>query len=227
MTTLYHFWSSHEARRVWLALHCKGVSFDDRPLSYDDDDTFFELGVARAVPLLELDEGTRLGDAWDILWRVDELFPQAPALRAEIVDADAWQALRTWRERAEPILARLYAPLAPAYHDVAGHETTLAAYKAEVERRFGMGVEALANDRYAGYEQLARLSRLPELARHLARNGYYLGTLSIADLVLTADLHPLQLLDGVSLPIELMYYFKRVERACGADLGAGLASRGG
>lgn len=224
MTTLYHFWSAPEARRVWLALACKQVPFADRALAYDDDETFFELGVARAVPLLVLDDGTRLCDPWDILARVDTLFPQGPALRQGRIDDDAWQALRAWREQAEPILARLYAPLRPAYQDIAASAATLAAYKAETAHRFGLSVEALANDRYAGYAQFASLTRLPELARHLGRRQFYSGTLSIADLVLAADLHPLQLLDGVSLPIDLMYYFKRVERACGTNLDAGLTT---
>ncbi len=90
--------------------------------------------------------------------------------------------------------------------------------------RYGLSLEALANDRYAGYQQLERLSRLTELARHLSRNRFYSGAISIADLLLTADLFPLQLHDGLSLPVDLMYYLERVQETCGLDLRQGLVT---
>ncbi len=85
-----------------------------------------------------------------------------------------------------------------------------------------MSLEALANDRYEGYEQLEHLSRLPELAHYLDRHRFYMGTVSVADMVLAADLYPLQLLDGISLPVDLMYYLQRVDEACGTRLSEGL-----
>jgi glutaredoxin 2 len=98
----------------------------------------------------------------------------------------------------------------------------MAAYKAGVANKYGLSLEALANDRYAGYQQLARLSRLTQLARHLSQNRFYTGAISIADLLLTADLFPLQLHDGLSLPVDLMYYLERVQDTCGLDLRRGL-----
>lgn len=218
-TRLYHFWSAPEAQRIRLALSCKGVGFEDHPLAYDDDETFFVLGVARQVPILQLPTGELRSDSLDILWCIDRLFPDAPHLVDGRIDADDWQALTAWRLRAEPILERLYACVHPAYRDVCASPETLAAYKAEVRHRFGMSVEALANDRYAGYAQLDAVMGLRALARYLGRGRFYAGpSISIADMLLAADLHPLQLLDGISLPIDLLYYLERVEQTSRASL---------
>ncbi|OBS08055.1 glutathione S-transferase [Acidihalobacter prosperus] len=219
--TLYHFWSSPESQRVRLALGYKGVDYADQALAYDDDETFFELGVARQVPLLRLDDGRLLTDSTDILWRIDEFFPDGPTLVSGRIDAAAWTALLEWRVRVHHVLERLYAPIRPAYRDIGGDPAILAAYKAEVEARFGMSLEALANDRYDGYAQLRQLSRLDELARHLAQRRFYMGEISIADLLLAADLYPIQIHDGIALPIDLMYYLQRVGETCATPLSEG------
>lgn len=218
---LFHFWSAPAAQRVRLALAFKRADYLDRPLDYFDDETFFALGVQRTVPVLAFPDGRIYTDAWDMLWRNDLLFPGASLVQG-CIDENAWQALIQWRERVDAILQRLHAPAAPAYREIGAHPAALAAYKSETKRRFGMTLEELANDRYAGYTQLERETQLKSLARHLATNRFYTGRISIADLVLTADLYPLQLLDGIALPIDLLYYFRRVLDACGASLNEGL-----
>lgn len=224
MTALYHFWSWPEAQRVRLALGCKGIEFEDHPLAYDDDETFFELGVGRSVPVLRLDDGRLMDNSLQILQDMDTLFPDGTPLVAGCIDEPAWQALLDWRGGVAHVLERLYAPGRPAFADIGRDADALAAYKAEVAQRFGMSLEELANDRYDGFEQFRRMSRLDELARHLARHRFYMGKPSIADLVLAADLFPLQILDGISLPIDLMYYLKRVGESCGTDLEEGLVA---
>lgn len=84
-------------------------------------------------------------------------------------------------------------------------------------------IESLANDRYDAYAQLERRGRLREVARRLAQQGFYGATLSLVDIVLTADLHLLHLLDGVTIPLDLLYYFQRVATACGVSLEDGMA----
>lgn len=222
MPALYHFWSSPQSQRVRLALNYKDIEYEDRPLPYHDDETFFELGISRQVPVLQLDDGTLLTDSLTILRRIDELFPGTPGLVGGRIDEPAWHALIDWRERCTAVLERLYAPVRPAYCGIGDDETALRAYKAEVQRRYGMTLEELANDRYDGFAQLDRLTRLPSLARHLAQHRFYTGRESIADMVLCADLAPLQTLDGISLPIDLMYYLGRVAESCGTDLEEGL-----
>lgn len=223
MIRLYHFPWVPEAQRVRLALAYKQVHWEDHALGYEDDATFFELGIARQVPVLQLaDAGPPLTDSWDILWRIDDLFPDTPPLVSGCIEASAWRALVDWRTGADAVLQRLYAPTAPAWRGLGDDPQACAAYRTEVERRFGLGLEALANDRYAGFEQFTRLSRLPQLAAHLAQRRFYTGRTSVADLVLCADLSPLQLLDGISLPIDLLYYLDRVAQTCHLDLRSGL-----
>ncbi len=219
---LYFFHSSPASQRLRLALGYKSITVREHALAYFDDETFFELGVAREVPQLKLADGRLLSDSEGILWRMDELFPDAPSLVEGVIDEAAWRALLDWRHGVDSILARLYAPALPAYAEIGADEAAMEDYKAALPRRFGLSAEALANDRYAGYTQLAQQSRLPELARHLSQNGFYMGRISIADMLLTADLYPLQLLDGVALPIDLLYYLQRVERACEVSLSEGL-----
>lgn len=217
---LYFFHSSAESQRVRLALGFKRLAHEEHPLGYDDDETFFELGVARTVPLLKTGD-TLLTDSLRILETLDSLEPERPILTG-VVPPEAWRALLDWRASVEALFARLHAPVAPAYADIGASEQTLAQYKAEVAGRFGMSLEELANDRYSAFAQLARASRLPELARHLARERFYLGWPTAADMLLAADLSPLTLLDGVSLPIDLVYYIERVEAECGVSLRDGL-----
>lgn len=222
MTTLYFFWSSPEAARVRLALHCKEAAFAAVPVAYGDDATFFDLGVARHPVVLQMADGRLLPDSLTVLREVDCLFPGAPPLWDGVVDPGSWNALLEWRTRADAVLTRLYAPLAPAYRDIAGDDDTLQAYKRDVQSRFGLSLEELANDRYAAYAQFAQLSRIEELGSYLSTRRFYLGRLSSADLLLAADLFPLQLLDGVTLPIDLMYYLERIEQACRCSLREGL-----
>lgn len=222
--TLYHFWSAPSSQRIRLALGYKKIPYEDRPLDYGDDETFFELGIARKVPVLRLDDGRLLTDSESILLNIDSLFPDTPQLVENRLDLPAWSALLNWRQHVNHVLERLYAPVRPAYRDIGENPDILAAYKMEVENRFGMSLEALANDRYDGYAQLRQLSRLDDLARHLDQRRFYMGEISSADLLLTADLYPVQLHDGVSLPISLMYYLQRVGETCAVPLTTGLMS---
>lgn len=223
MTALYHFWSSPESQRVRMALGYKRVPFEDRPLAYLDDETFFELGIARQVPVLRLDDGRLLTGSETILRLLDDYFPAHPIFQG-ILDEPAWQMLLDWRERIGPLLARLQAPALLAFRDLGTDEEARAAYKQEVLWRFGASVEELSNDRYAAYLQLEKLADLKGLARRLARDRYYAGRPSAADMLLAADLFPLQLLDGVSLPIDLLYYIQRVEENCGRSPREGLVA---
>lgn len=214
MIALYHFLHDAHSQRVRLALQYKGVAFEDHALAYDDDETFFELGLARQVPILMIDDQQHT-DSVDILWRIDELFPDTPPLKNQLIDEDAWQALLEWRAKVDQVFARLYAPVAPAYHGIGDNAEALQAYKAEVQAKYGMSIEELANDRYDGYKQLSSLSHLNALSKHLSQTRFYMGQMSIADILLLADIYPVQVLDGISLPIDMMYYLKRVEDACG------------
>ena len=116
----------------------------------------------------------------------------------------------------------MLAPALIGYKDLGSEQDSIAHYKNEVERTYRMPVEALVSDRFANYQQFAKLTRMPELARHLAKQRFYLGKLSIADILIAADLYPLQMIDGITLPIDFLYYLKRVEETCHIDLQQGM-----
>ena len=218
----YHFWFEPVSERVRLALGAKRIEHERLIPDYDDDETFFELGVARQAPVLLWDDGRVETDSQQILRALDSYRPD-PALFGPLQDAQ-WQALQGWRLQAADLLERLYAPVRPAYQGLGDHAAHLASYKASIMARFGASVEELANDRYGTYAQLDALTQFKDLGAFLAQHRFYAGTFSAADVLLTADLFSLQLLDGITLPIDIMYYFERVQGVCGVDLRDGLIS---
>ncbi len=117
---------------------------------------------------------------------------------------------------------RLIASVLPAYEEICSDPEDMEFYRQECERRFQQSIESLANDRYGAYQQLENRGRLRELGKVLAKQRYYTGTLSLIDIVLTADFHLLRLLDGVTIPIDLQYYFQRVAEACDVSLNDGM-----
>ncbi|MFZ5558294.1 MAG: glutathione S-transferase [Pseudomonadota bacterium] len=218
---LHHAWSSMPAQSVRLALAFKGVAHRAEPIGADGDALFFDLGIAVSPLVLRVDGGVHT-DAEEILVNLDRWTGGRPVFDGR-VPLETWNVLQAWRARNAALLARLTAPVLPAFVDIGGEEGSLAAYKAEVQRRYGASVEALSNDRYEAYRQLERTGDLKGLARRLARERYFVAAEpTAADCVLACDLFPLQLLDGVTLPIDLMYYIQRVETACRASPREGL-----
>ncbi|TVP91763.1 MAG: glutathione S-transferase [Thioalkalivibrio sp.] len=218
MYTLYHFAHDPVAQRLRLAFGAKRIALDLDTVGWFDDETFFDLGIARQSPVLRLPDGTLHTDSVGVLAEIDSLLPGEPPLRSGVIDDAAWAALLDWRTKVDAVLERLYAPLAPGFHGIGDDTEALEDFKAGVQHRFGMTLEELANDRYDGFNQFSRLSRLPELSRHLARERFYVGRLSIADCLIAADLYPLQMHDGINLPVDMLYYLRRVEEACDVDL---------
>jgi glutaredoxin 2 len=225
MINLYHRWSSMAAQQVRIALHFKGIAANEITLTQQDDEIWFELGCARADVALRLPDHDLQTDPLTILRNLDDWAGGTPIYNGLVSD-DAWQALLNWRTSVQAIRERLYAPVLPAFIDIGGTETDLANYKANVQHRYGMSVEALSNDRYDGFNQLVAQSNLIALGKHLAKQRFYLNnSLSACDILIAADLFPLQLLDGVTMPLDLMYYIQRVETACHTSLRAGLITQ--
>jgi glutaredoxin 2 len=127
-----------------------------------------------------------------------------------------------WRRSIDDPLARLTALAKLAYRDIGPDATATESHKTKTKQQFGVSTEEIANGRYDLYAFIEKRSQLKALARHLAKHRYYSGIASIADMLLTADLYPLQTVEGIALPIDLLYYFRRVEDACGLSLQAGL-----
>lgn len=225
MIKFYHRWSSMEAQQVRLALSYKAVTFISKNLPQRDDAIWFKLGMARSDLLLRIPGHRYHTNAAYILRNMDLWFGSTPIFNGLVSEA-AWQALLKWRDEIRPLRERLYAPILPAFIDIGIKNRDLTAYKNRTSQRYNMSVEALSSDRYDGFNQLVTLSHLDQLSRHLAQNRFYLNnTLSACDIVIACDLFPLQLLDGVTMPLDLMYYIQRVENTCNASLRDGLISQ--
>lgn len=218
---LYHFWSEPAAQRLRLALAYKKIDFDDIAVDYWDDETFMQLEVARRTPILQIDGVTHV-DSISVLAHIDELFSGGRPLYQGCINEDAWLAVLDWRHRIDDPLARLTALAKLAYRDIGLDPAATESHKTKTRQRYGVSVEEIANGRYDLYAFIEKQSQLKALSRHLAKQRFYTGIISIADLLITADLYPLQTVEGIALPIDLLYYFRRVEDNCGLSLQAGL-----
>lgn len=212
-----------EGARLRLALAASGCSYETLALPFAADAVFFELGVGEYPAVLQANfqknsqtETKLYTDSLAVLQQFADLCPNHKL--ATVSHAD-WQGLTAWHSANALLLERLYAPVALAAVAFS-EETAREAYKSQILQRFGQSVEALANDRYEAFQQFARQSQLNALSQHLEKKRFYNGQCSAADCWLTADLFPLQFLDGISLPIGLRYYWQRVMAFCGCDLSA-------
>jgi hypothetical protein len=222
MVTLYHAWSSMPAQAVRMALAAKRVPHEPVPLSPEHDAIFFDLGIAWSPMLLVQEGGVFSTNSIEALRGIDGWAGGEPLFEGIVVE-EAWRELLEWRAQIGPLRERLAAPALLAFRDLGATVQATTSYKSALARRFGIGLEVLASDRYDGFLQFAHVAGLKALARRLAKERFYAGgRLSVADLLVACDLFPLQLLDGVTFPIDLMYYIERVEHACGASPREGL-----
>lgn len=203
-----------------MVLGAKGLHWNDHPCALRDQETAFDLGFAE-LPVLVHADGQAQQAKLAELAALDARYPDTPALHTSI-PASEWEAFVRWRAGLTPLGDRLIAPVLPAYEEICSDPEDMEFYRQECERRFQQSIESLANDRYGAYQQLESRGRLRELGKVLAKQRCYTGTLSLIDIVLTADFHLLRLLDGVTIPLDLQYYFQRVAEACGVSLNDGM-----
>src|SRR4051812_45376310 len=81
---LYGFWRSTATWRVRIGLHHKGIAFDYTPVNLRSGeqlaDEYARINPMKQVPVLELDDGTRLTQSMPILDFLDETHPVPPLL---------------------------------------------------------------------------------------------------------------------------------------------------
>ena len=218
--TLYHRWSSTEGQMLRMALGAKGIPWKDHPCRLRDQETAFDLGFADLPVLVHADGWAQPGRLADLA-ALDARYPDTRPLHTPIPETE-WEAFLSWREGLSALRDRLVAPVLPAYAEICGEPEDMEYYRRECARRFQQSIESLANDRYGAYQQLEGRGRLRALAKRLAKRRFYTGDLSLIDIILTADFHLLRLLDGVTLPLDLQYYFQRVAEVCGFSLNSGM-----
>lgn len=86
---LYAYWRSSCSYRARIGLNLKGLAYDIEPVHLrnleQSSEAFSEKNPSQQVPVLELDDGTRIGQSIAILEYLDEVHSGAPLLPDEPV----------------------------------------------------------------------------------------------------------------------------------------------
>jgi glutathione S-transferase len=223
VATLYHYPFCPPAHRVRLALAYKGLDPELVAPAYTDVETPVELAGRKELPVYVDDDGTVVADSTAILQHLEARHPDPPLFHGVLDEAD-WQGLVGRFNELAPLLDRLVAPALLAFPGLADDADAAGYYRRQVEARTGIQIEELVNARYSDFLDLQERAQLRELGGMLAKARFFTGELSAADLLITSELGPLRLSDGIHPPLDLLYYFERVEAACGV---APLADAGG
>lgn len=214
MARLYHYPFCPPAHRVRLALGYKGLAPEVVAPAYSDAETPVALAGRKELPVYVDDDGSVVADSTAILRHLEARHPDPP-LFAGVLDEADWQGLLDRFADLAPLLDRLMAPALLAFPGLADDADAAAYYRRQVAARTGTQMEELVNARYSDFLDLQQRAQLRELAAMLARSRFFTGELSAADLLITSELGPLRLSDGLHPPLDLLYYFERVEAACG------------
>ena len=87
---LYSYWRSTTALRARAALNLKGIPHEMESIDLykgrQASDAFTEINRARGVPVLELDDGTRLTQSLAIIDYLDALYPDPPMLPRDALE---------------------------------------------------------------------------------------------------------------------------------------------
>jgi glutaredoxin 2 len=211
----YHYPHCPFCQRVRLVLKAKNIVYQDVPLSYADVKTPTDLIGSKMLPIIEFDDGTKMGESLDLIKELEKRFPE-PSLSHQWIEPDL-----DW---ASNIAVR-----APKFWDV-----VLPFYLDEFEgapefdeagaKYFKEGKEAKRGKTFAEMKKeaptLYRDNLIIILAEIVERvEGGWIGQqFSMADCVLASDLSGLRSVKGIPIPPQIISYIEKVEMKCGEDL---------
>jgi glutaredoxin 2 len=220
MATLYHYPFCPPAQRVRLALGAKGRGVDLVALPYTDLETPVELAGKKQLPIYVTDGGEALLESETILRRLEAEAPEPPLFEGAIEAAD-YEALKAWMGEFDQLVDRLRGPTQLGYAGLGDDADAAEYFRRQLETRTGIQIEELVNARYADYLDFEAGAELKRFANVLAKSRFFSGRLSVADLYIVSEWGFLRWVDGIHPPLDLLYYFERVEEACGVKLASG------
>ena len=167
MLRLYDFLASGNGYKVRLLLHQLAIPFERVELDIIRGETrtpeFLAKNPNGRIPLLELDDGTRIAESNAIMWYLADGTPYLPSDRVARAHVLQWMFFEQY-----------------------SHEPNIAT------SRFWLTHLELTPERRAGLEQKRPLGHaaLAVMERHLASHDYFVaGAYSIADIALYAYTH--------------------------------------
>lgn len=168
MLRLYDFLASGNGYKVRLLLHQLAIPFERVELDIIRGETrtpeFLAKNPNGRIPLLELDDGTRIAESNAIMWYLADGTPYLPSDRAARAHVLQWMFFEQY-----------------------SHEPNIAT------SRFWLTHLELTPERRAGLEQKRPLGHaaLAVMERHLASHDYFVASAaySIADIALYAYTH--------------------------------------
>lgn len=184
--------------RARMAFGLKRVPFETSVIMEVDAATPTRLIGRKAVPILEKDDGTCMGESLDIVHYVDRL-------AKPIFDGAADKALDAWGSDAWPLACKLFIPRFTKgdFAELATPEAR-EAYRQREEKAFG-DLEALMEET-PGF--IAPMSAKLEALNPLVEGR---ETIGISDIKLWPILRCLSIVKGLPFPAEVRGYMARLE----------------
>lgn len=184
--------------RARMAFGLKDIPFEISVIMEGDAETPTRLIGKKAVPILEKDDGTCMGESLDIVHYVDRL-------GEPILDGPEDEALDAWGKDAWPLACKLFIPRFTEgdFAELATPEAR-EAYRAREEKAFG-DLEALTASTPDFVAQMTpKLAALDPLVEGRE-------TIGISDIKLWPILRSLSIVEGLPFPPAVRDYMLRLE----------------
>ena len=203
----YHYPHCPFCQRVRLLLKLLNFEYEDIVVSYADVKTPTDLIGSKMLPIVVFDDGAVMPESLDLMHQINQgKIPEGPL---DFASSFVFQIPRYF----DLILPWFVGN----YQEFQDFPEGATYFQESKESRRGMSFGELKAEAVDIYEENAE-AKLIELVRNLKGDFLEGDQITLADLVLAADLNGLRLVEGITLPIGLLEYMRRVEEACGDQL---------
>ncbi len=213
---LYHYEHCPFCQRIRLFLGFKGIPYQKKLLSYADTKTQEMLTGMRQLPIMDFEDGVIINESLNILREIEMRAPHPIGFIGPV------EPSLQWASQEAVTLPDYFSVLLPFYlqhytKEFALHEDGARYFQSSKEKKRGKTFTELEQEAPQLYEENIKAGLL-DIAK-IVDDQFIMGpTFSVADCVLAADLSGLRLVEGISLPNEILEYIHRVEARCNVYL---------